>query len=363
MSSDKDKSTVAQKAAPTKTIKPGRRKSKYIIYAAITIIVLLAALAVPYFMWYQNPHKVVADGVMNALSAKTVKADGNFKYSDSTMNLEATVDGESDRVSGLLNVKLAYENKVTKVSVNTDAEGVLASNGDLYVKIADSKGIISAITEAAIGSLQQKSQTADASPEAVAGYRALVTQIYQPLSKQVDNNWIKIPANTVNPFNNQANNTQQCLSEAGRLAQEDSQALKEVIDAYRTHEFLTIDNSLGSNGSQVGYKVKISQQKASEFAAVFGKSKIGKKITSCVESGKALGGKEADNKKPVQLEDTTVELWINRWNHEISRIKSEANGGAASVDVNTDFNTGVKIEPPKESKTLQDIIDGLAGAR
>lgn len=364
MSSDEVKNTNLKKDASVKAPKANRRKSRLITYVVVTVLVVLAAVAVPYFMWYQNPNKVVADGVLNALNSKTVKANGDITYSNDQYKITTAIDGQSNRISGMLNVKLALENKKTKTTINTVADGVLADNGDLYVKVNDSKDIFSAIGEAAISSLQASpSQTGQASPEAIAGYRAMVSEIYKPISKQVDGQWIKIPANTVNPFSQQANNAQKCLTEAGKLAQNDSQALREVIDAYSQHEFIAIDDSLGSNGNEVGYKVKIDQQKAGDFATAFSKSKIGEKVESCVKSDSPLGGSNAKDSKKIAIEDPVIELWINRWNHEIKRVKSTANNNTASVDLKTDFNAGVSIEVPKDSKTLQDVIDGLAGVK
>jgi hypothetical protein len=357
-----DNKVVNPKKKSTKPVSATQRNPRILIYTIATIAVLLIALAVPYFMWYQNPNKVVADGVLNAISSKSNKISGDVNFTNEKIKLTATIDSQTAPTSAMLSVKLALEDKEAKKTTNIVADGILDDNGDLYVKVDDSKQILAAITDAAVASLQSKQQAANASPEAIAGYRAMVTEIYKPISKSVDGQWIKIPANTVNPFSGQASSVQKCLSETLKLAADDNKVADEVTKIYKDHEFISVDDSLGSNGSDVGYKVTINQQKAKEFVSAVDNTEVGKKVNSCIK-GMVPSDKKKNDITSLEAKDLSVELWINRWNHEIKRVKTVANNGDASFDIATDFNAHVNIESPKEVKTLQDVIDSLAGAK
>jgi hypothetical protein len=149
------------------------KKKKTTLILLVGVAVLLAAFALLYVYWFQNPNKVVTDSLSHALSAESFTYTGTVTSVSSTkMNVD--INGGVSSKGGTVNADFTFDTNDKKYSLEGD--GLMDAKSDLYVRV---KSI----------------------DELVANYRSSVPINSQPLFDQIiakiNNKWIKISANDI----------------------------------------------------------------------------------------------------------------------------------------------------------------------
>jgi hypothetical protein len=320
---------------------PKQSKKKLIIgiIVAAIFVILAAGSVLAYTFWYQNPDKVVADGIMNAIKAKSLTYTGTLNANSDDMKLKLAIDGAAGGATGNVNVKATFDMESKPVTLS--GGGLIDKDGTLYFKVKN------------VG-------------EIVAPYRATMPKESQTMLDQliakVDDRWIKISADDMKEFSEESSKTQKCFTDTLNKFKDDKKATGEVADIYKKHKFLTIEQNLGSQGGSLGYSVKANKEAGKAFASDMKNTRIYKSMQDCDKDFKLdTDDVTADSQK---ADESKVEVWVERWSHEITKIVVKDDKGPDTADMTLEprFNKPVNVTAPEKSVTLTDLkteIEGL----
>ena len=317
---------------------PARKRG--IFAGLIAVIIVLIAAALTYAYVYQNPTKVVSDGIMQALNSRSVVYTGTFT---NTSGNKVTVDfnGGADTQGGSVDMKLNLTALNKKYTI--DGSGLLSDKGDLYFKI---KNI----------------------DELVQNYRKSVPAASQGLFDQIvakiNDKWIKISSDDLKSYSPEIATAQRCLTDTFKRMQTDETLRSEAAIAYKQNPFIVIEKSLGSKDGSLGYLLTVDSTKAKSFTTAFRATSFYKILNAC-DKNLELKVDDLKSDKPMN-QNTNVELWVNNWNHQITKVVVSDKKNTTNLTVMPHFNKPVSVTTPRESTTLdqlqKDIQDLLVSA-
>lgn len=142
------------------TSKPKKKKTGLIIGIALGVLAIVAIIAalLTYFLWWQNPEKMVTDAVSNAIMAKKAVVNGKIvaNMKDSVkLELNVKANSASDKVKSNIDAKLTIKDIDKSFSFKGDI--VVDGDGTVYVKIDNLKDSFSDIFELMVEEKSTKS--------------------------------------------------------------------------------------------------------------------------------------------------------------------------------------------------------------
>jgi hypothetical protein len=328
---------------PPNAAMPPQKKSKKKLVAiiiAVVVVLLGAGAALAYNFWFQNPDRVVTDGVMNALRAKTMTFEGVYEGGGETKG-RLTLNGKlSDKGTGSVDASLKFSSKdpTTTTEISIDGAGVLDDKGDLYLKVKNFDDVIN-----------QQIGTDETSPER--------KKVLDDFTAKINDKWIKLSSDGLRQFSEGMAKSQKCLQDSVKKIQEDNKLSSELVSLYEKHRFVTVKEKLGSKDGSLGYLLESNNAAAKEFAKGFKETQAYKDMHACDESftvDENTFTTEANND-----EETRAELWIERWSHQITKFSVDSTNKKTS-EKNTFilepvFNQPVTIETPKDAMSTEEL--------
>jgi len=314
-----------------------RKKGLIVTLIIIAILVVLGgAAALAYKFWYQNPEKVVTDGLLNALKADTVsfKAVADVKSSSSgTITMTGSI------------TKKAASADFEFVSTSDDMDyaikgsGMYAENGDYYLKVTNVRELVDMLM----------------SPQSPGEMPAGVTSALNNFVTKVNDQWIKISASDIEKLGAEGVKSQTCLQDVYKKLETDKSYTNELGDLYEQHRFIVITRELGSKDGSLGYEVDTDIAKMKDFARGLKDTKLYKDLHGCDNS---FAINENDISEESSGAKTTMEVWVSRWTHEITKVNlvNEEGNERASVVLETTFNRPITITEPTQSKSVEDVM-------
>lgn len=317
-----------------------RKKGMIAIIIAAAVVVLGGGSALAYNFYYQNSQKVVTDGIVNMMRAKTAEFTASLTMkseSASAMNVAVEMSGAGSGIAGKVDAKISA--KMGGQTYNVTAAGVFDDKGDIYFKVGDIKKVVDEFS----------AMMPVGSEDAI---NAIVAKI--------DNKWIKIDADDMKDVSEEASKTQTCMTDAINKFKDDKAATKQVGDLYRANQFIVIDEKLGSKDGSLGYVLSSDEAAAKAFALSLKDTDIYKDLNKCDDSFK-IDEKTFDQEdSAADASNTRVELWVDRWSHQITKLSVVDNGTDSDKTVTTMvfepvFNKSVTVETPKGATTIQQL--------
>ncbi|HET8884189.1 MAG TPA: hypothetical protein VFM68_01830 [Candidatus Saccharimonadales bacterium] len=301
----------------------------------IIVIALLGLVAVAvllYNLWYQNPNKVVSDGIMHAIKAKTVTYTGKIAV-DGESNFNIAINGKGTSDKGTLNAVLSFD--VDDKTYELEGNTIASYDGNWYFKV---KNI----------------------DELVKNYRATVPppsqDLFDKIIDKIDDKWIKINAEDLKSYSPDAAQAQRCMNDAFKKFQDEDKLEQELISLYKQYQFIVIDEKLGSREGSIGYVLATNPDTAKEFAKGLRETSLYKTLHDCDAS---FTIKDSDLTKQSDSSDDNgkVELWVSRWSHRVTKVAvtTDSKQGAVNVVVEPTFNKNVTITTPKDTTTLKKL--------
>lgn len=328
-----------------------KKKKTIIIGSIIGVIALVVMLVCLYLFWYQNPQKVVTDAIINATKAEQSVVDGNLNLKVQGSDIKVDFDGEGNQKVG--KASLSVDVKIQDTQLKTTADVVAAENGDYYIRANNVQQAADALIEQLIGSYSSSSAPADLKDKMRAQFKAQ----FDPIVAKIDNRWIHISAEDTKDANKEVSKVQTCVNEVRTLIHEDKSASRELSDAYKKHQFIRIDEKLGSQDGALGYKVSIDNDAAGKFEEATKDSKIAKKLNSCTDTT------ASDDTSTENTDSSTAEMtvWIRRWAHTVDKITLSAKEDDVDMqlEMNFDFNKAPVVETPKGAAPLKEVISEI----
>jgi hypothetical protein len=324
---------------------PQKKSKKRLIIGVVIaalLLLLVGGAAAAYKFWYQNPQKVVSDAVMNVLKAKTLTYRGNLSVEYEGGKVVIDMDGAHPNLtSGATNLRATISTDDAEYKV--DGSGMVDRDGVLYVKLSNVREIIDSMAE----------------------QYGVQTQAFDEFVNKVDGKWIKISEEDIKKIDEEAGATQECVSTALNKFNDDDAAKRELADVYEKNPFVNIADNLGSQTidgtDSMGYTITVDDRKADAFADSIKDLQVAKDLQKCDDS---ISMEPDESEDSDEDSETTVQVWVSRWSHELKRLKiegaSDDNSGSFTFDPL--FNNEVSIDTPEDALTITELQDEISKA-
>jgi hypothetical protein len=325
-----DRAYVSPSTSPS--LVPQRKKRKGLLIGLIIAAVLLLAVSLLYALWFQNPNKVVSDGIMQAINAKTVAYTGTIAVvGDTKMNV--TLDGKGSAKGNDVNAKMVIDAQGKKYTL--EGSGVMIGTGDLYFKIKNIDDLIN-------------------------NYRSAIPAESQPLFDKIiakiNDKWIKVSSDDLKSYSEDVAKAQKCTTDAVKKIQDDAATKSELMAIYKNHPFITIDKSLGGKDGSFGYVLTSDKEKAKTFATALKETAVYKTLQKC-DNSFTINENDLTKQDGKKGSKADVEVWVHQWTHQITKVvlKDDSSTNKTTMAIETTFNQPVTIATPKDATTLEQL--------
>lgn len=318
---------------------PKKKKGKLIaIIAAIIVVLLGVGSALAYFLWYQNPDKVVTDGILNAMQAKTATYTATIDSNDES-KMRFVMAGKVNEAAMSTDLDFSMTSGGKDVAVKGGA--VVEFKGDMYVKVANVSELVTTLLDSVSGG-QTSSE---------------VTQPINDFANSINDKWIKISAEDTKAFSQETSDAQKCTQDAMAKFQQDKAMTAEIGRLYEKNRFIAIAKDLGEQNGSKGYELKEDNAKLKAFILGLKDTQIYKDLNACDKSI-VIDEKDLTSLDKAEETTSTVELWVNTWSHQITKlsVKSNEADNKSSMVVEPVFNQAVSIDIPRDTKSINDVM-------
>ena len=340
---------VAPVPPPEKSPSQDNKKKKKIVIGGIAgLIVLVIAAVCLYLFWFQNPQKVVTDAIIHASQAEELALKGELNVKVQGNDIKIDFDGEGNQSVGKASVTI--DAKVQNMKLKATADVVAADNGDYYLKAGNVQQAADALADQFISSLAAANVSSEQKEQMKAQFKAQI----DPIVAKVDNRWIRVSAEDTKDTTEELSKLQTCVSEVRTLLREDDSASRELSDAYKKHQFISIDEKLDSKDGALGYKVSVNKETAKKFEEATKESKVVKKLESCTDT---TANDETSVDDATQAEEEMT-IWVSRWSHTLEKISLSAKQDEVKTDaeVEFDFDKSPKVDTPQGATPLKEVV-------
>lgn len=324
--------TLAYEETPPITPISAPKKKKRLLVILILIASILLICALTYALWFQNSNKVVSDGIMQAIAAKTLTYTGTVTSAGNTKTT-ITLDGQGSGKGNEVNAHAVFDTQGKKYTL--EGSGVLNDAGDLFFKIKN------------IDDLANNYRTA---------IPAQSQPLFDKIIAKVNDKWIKISSEDLKNYNENVATAQKCFTDATKKIQDDSATKSEIMTIYKKSPFITIDKNLGNKEGSLGYSLTSDQEKAKSFAKAFKDTAVYKTLQKC-DSSFTINDSDPLKQSNNKGDKTNVEIWVQQWTHEITKLTVKSGDASNRIDmtINPIFNHPVTITTPKDATTLEQL--------
>jgi len=328
------------------------------IIVAILVVVICGGSSYAYISFYQNPKKVIADSLINAITAKTSIYTGKFEYENKSEynNVKASVDitaKQANSATGSLysKLKLTVDGKTIEVS----GDALVDSKGDVYFRVS---GLDQVFAEAktTYGDLLDNT----------------TISAIDKLIQKIDNTWVKISTDDIATFSKEYSTTKQCINDTAEKFKNDKTAIIEVTDLYQKNPFLVVKKELGQKDGSFGYEINYAEKAGIDFGNGLKNTKIYKELNKCDSNTFSIADETSNNSSydnsGIDSENSTNNivsyyLWVDAWSHQITKFEVSAKSSnkyssdtqVGSFILEPDYNKTVTIDTPSKSITLTEL--------
>lgn len=341
---------------------PKKRKKWPIIAGviAVVLIVLGSSAGAVYAFWYQNPDKVIADGLINAVTANTATLTGTVSYKyNNEVGFDVSLDTKGSKSNGS-NIKATGSIRLKdNTKIPFEGEAMYAPNGDVYFRSSNLSKTIDTTVDTFINQMGGSESTAQEKKTA----KTTITNTINPLIKKIDNQWVKISLDDMQEYNKDAKTQYECVQKVAKKIENDPQVANDIKKAYQANKLILVKESLGTVNGSMGYVIDVDKDAAKKFGEAIKNLPVSKEIVDCLESDITQDDLEAAYDSEIQDDskaDSRVEVWFDQWDHSVTRINatSAASVGAKqslTLDLKTTFNKPVEVTLPKDAMSLKDL--------
>lgn len=330
-------------------MQPKKKKTGLIIGIVLGVIALIAIISavLVYFLWWQNPEKMVTDAVSNAIMAKKMTSDGKVVVDMRDQGkIELNVKAATESGKSKANIDAKLNIKGVEKSIPLDGDMVLGDDGTIYVKINNFKDLYGTLLEI----VMESSSGGNLSRSQIETYR---DQTLEKMGSEIDkmsDTWMKISPDEIG-------SEYKCGINALKKIQSDESVRKEVVQLYQKNSFFTIkDSKISDRNGGRGFELQGDNSKLSKFNDEFKNSSVGKALSKC---GKSNG--YDSNDESTSIDESSLKVWVDRSSHELKAIELKGSGKKASVEISFDIdvNKSEEIKVPSSAESLKEFIEGF----
>jgi len=321
-----------QPTQPQPPVSRRKHKALWVGIAAVVLVLLAAGAVVGYYLWYHSPDKVVADGIMNAVRAKSVVYNGLVSGENNELSIHVEMSGKNKLNTGEFNVNLRMRDRDREVNLEASA---LAIEKDLYLRIEQPDEFIRLYSQLQI--------------EEEDSYGQLIAR----LSDKIEGQWIKVDLDQLreNFGLNIVDTRQRCMIEVLNRSQADDRIMAAVASVYEQHQFIEVVESLGVQDGSLGYVLKTNEEKFNRFTHALNDTEFLRQMRECDDTFQVA--------EPIPSDESTrSELWISQKTREITKLKMQYSNGSEDaflVELLPQFNQTVAVQAPESSLSFDEL--------
>ena len=344
----------------------GGSKKKWILGGVIAavLVVLIGGGALAYNLWYQNPEKVILDGIGHLFDKHdSMAGSATVTAENKQVRLDVTADMRSNKDLANGTAKVGIQMKGDNASfkkMNVSAD-YAADKDTFYFKLKDLHSLAQTFVNSYVDSLAQQYTKLGytLTQKQIDDQKKQVMAQFEPIITKLDNRWIKIDIDSKKDSDDES----KCTTDAIKKLYENKDERNEVLDVYKKHKFITIKDKLGSKGGSLGYLLDFDKNIAKDFSKEVKNTTFGKELQKCDPDSTSTTDTTNDEDT---MKDTHVELWVSRWSHQITELKvagttTDSDKTAVSLDLKLDYDKVDGLTTPKDATDWDDINKELNG--
>ncbi len=330
-------------------MRPKKKKTGLIIGVVLGVIVLISIVsaALVYFLWWQNPEKMVTDAMSSAIMSKKMTANGKVVVDMRDQGkIELNVKTATDSGKSKANIDAKLDIKGVEKNIPLKGDAVLDSDGTIYVKINNFKDLYGTLLEM----VMESSSGGNLSRSQIETYR---DQTLRKMSSEIDkmgNTWMKISPDEIG-------SEYRCGINALKKIQSDESVRKELVQIYQKNSYFTIkDSKISDRNGGRGFELQgNNKSNSSKFEEEFKNSSVGKALSKC---GKSNSYKSSESSS---IDTASLKVWVDRSSHELKALELKGDSKKASVEISFDIdvNKSEEIKIPSSAESLKEFIEGF----
>lgn len=361
-----------------------------LVGGGVALLALIAGVLL-YFFWYQNPHKVVTDGVANLVSAQQASYSMGGDITPSSTN----TSGPSKTT---YRVNLQYANQVAggngEVTMDLPQVGqitvkaeIYADREAMYFRVENVKDAYDKYIDAMVDRmLQQRSNYSSMTDEEKDAERSKMRDHYRKLLekgsmatiKKIDGKWVKMTQDDMRKMSPNRTTTQQCTDAINAMY--DTKARNEIAAVLRKHgDVFTVEklNKPALDNGAVGYKVMVaspSSHEARSLSRDLGNTRVGELLRRCSDAtstrvttrqnGRTIKTERRSAISGPDLSQTDLELWVSPFSHDVKRIVMKPTSQSSQQPVTINVNdTKVDLRKPSDSIPYSELMQGSGSSK
>lgn len=351
-----------------------------LVGGGIALLTLIAGVLL-YFFWYQNPHKVVTDGVANLVSAR------HASYS-----MGGDITPSSTSTSGpskvTYRVNLQHTNQAAggngEVTMDIPQVGEMTVKADIYMdreatyfRVNGIKKIYEKYVDAMIDQAMKRYSTSSMTDEEKDTARSKMREQYAkqalPIIEKIDGKWVKMTQDEMLKMSPNRTTTQQCTDAINAMY--DAKARNEIAAVLRKHgDVFTVEkmNKPAIDNGAVGYKVTVaspSSHEARSLSRDLGNTRVGELLRRCSnatstrvttrQNGRTIKTERRSAISAPDLSQIDLELWVSPFSHDVKRIVMKPTSQSSQQPVTINVNdTKVDLRKPNDSIPYSELMQG-----
>ena len=356
-----------------------------LVGGGIALLALIAGVLL-YFFWYQNPHKVVTDGVANLVSAR------HASYS-----MGGDITPSSTSTSGpskvTYRVNLQHTNQAAggngEVTMDIPQVGEMTVKADIYMdreatyfRVNGIKKIYEKYVDAMIDQAMKRYSTSSMTDEEKDTARSKMREQYAkqalPIIEKIDGKWVKMTQDDMRKMSPNRTTTQQCTDAINAMY--DTKARNEIAAVLRKHgDVFTVEklNKPALDNGAVGYKVTVaspSSHEARSLSRDLGNTRVGELLRRCSDAtstrvttrqnSRTIKTERCSAISGPDLSQTDLELWVSPFSHDVKRIVMKPTSQSSQQPVTINVNdTKVDLRKPSDSIPYSELMQGSGSSK
>lgn len=359
-----EKSTQAVAPAPQpadqqpimNVVQPPKKRRTGLIIGIVTgsvVLVALIVLTLLYFLWWQNPQRMVNNAVAQLALTKKGVVSGKLTAENDELSMTVDFKGVSNvpKSSAEADLTVKFKEQPSLGEVQLKLETVVADSETMYVKV---DGLMTLLRKA-LGS----SFTLDGGLGGTSYSRSEVQMlsVLGPVVRKADGNWVKI--STKNLTGVDANSD--CVTGLMKKLQSNDKARQELADIYRKNGFLVVKRSIedknGARGFEIDLKSDAAKDKAKKFAEELDKTDVGRDLKRCFEKDSTRDGAS----KKTAADNETLKIWVDGWSHTLRSVElsGSQDGTKISMSFDLQLDKEQEVKVPTDAKDLKEVLGPL----
>ncbi len=329
-------------------MRPKKKKTGLIIGVVLGAVVLISIVsaALVYFLWWQNPEKMVTDAISSAIMSKKMTADGKVVVDIRDQGkIELNVKTATDSGKSKANIDAKLNIKGVEKSIPLDGDMVLGDDGTIYVKINNFKDLYSSLLEV----VMESSSGGKMSRAQIEAYRDQTLKKLNSEINKMNGTWMKVSPDEIG-------DEYKCGIDALKKFQNDESARKELAQLYQKNSFFTIkDSKISDRNGGRGFELQGDNSKLSKFSDELKNSSAGKALGKC---GKSNSYRSSESSS---IDTASLKVWVDRSSHELKALELKGDSKKVSVEISFDIdvNKSEEIKIPSSAESLKEFIEGF----